>query len=90
MPNYKCECPMVFGGDDAQRDRDIHMDSCEFVKIRKERDAALLQIDAMQKAMEFDRGHSKSCTCVKEKFAEKRKCDCDGPVGYHAPGCHSQ
>jgi len=21
---------------------------------------------------------------------KKRKCDCDGPVGYHAPGCHSQ
>lgn len=49
MPNYKCECPAVFGGDDAQRDRDIHMDSCEFVKIRKERDALLLQIDALKK-----------------------------------------
>ena len=49
MPNYKCECATVFGGEDAQRDRDIHMDSCEFVKIRKERDALLLQIERLEK-----------------------------------------
>lgn len=57
MPNYKCECPMVFGGDDAQRDRDIHMDSCEFRKIRIERDAALLQVGELTK----DLAHWKDC-----------------------------
>ena len=41
---------MVFGGDDAQRDRDIHMDSCEFRKIRIERDALLLQLSESEKA----------------------------------------
>lgn len=49
MPNYKCECPAVFSGDDAQRDRDIHMDSCEFRKIRIERDALVLQIEELKK-----------------------------------------
>ena len=57
MPNYKCECATVFGGDDAQRDRDIHMDSCEFVKIRKEKDALLLQVDGLKK----DLAHWKDC-----------------------------
>lgn len=40
--------------------------------LAKERDVALLQVSEMQKAMEFDRGHSESCTCVKDKFTEKR------------------
>lgn len=61
---------MVFGGDDAQRDRDIHMGSCEFRKVRIERDAALLQVRELQKQLTDEEASHAETMAERDRWEE--------------------